>query len=202
MLVELKAVEQRYGAVIDVLDGMSVTEVAQRNRVSRQSVHTWLRRYANGGMAALADKSSKPESCPHQMAPLTEARVISLRREHPDGDRDRSAPGSPTRDSRRCRVSRRSIGPSCATTSSSPPNASAHARTTSAGNAAVPWSCGRWTSSGASISSTAPRSRSSPGSTITHGSASAPAWWPGRRPGRCAKHCSGPCAPMACPTRY
>ena len=83
MLVELKAVEQRYRAVIDVLDGMSVTEVAQRNGVSRQSVHTWLRRYANGGMAALADKSSKPESCPHQMAPLTEARVISLRREHP-----------------------------------------------------------------------------------------------------------------------
>ena len=83
MLVELKAVEQRYRAVIDVLDGMSVTEVAQRNGVSRQSVHTWLRRYANGGMAALADKSSRPESCPHQMAPLTEARVISLRREHP-----------------------------------------------------------------------------------------------------------------------
>jgi transposase InsO family protein len=83
VLVELKAVEQRYRAVIDVLDGMSVTEVAQRNKVSRQSVHTWLRRYANGGMAALADKSSKPESCPHQMASLTEARVISLRREHP-----------------------------------------------------------------------------------------------------------------------
>ena len=83
MLVELKAVEQRYRAVIDVLDGMSVTEVAQRNGVSRQSVHTWLRRYANGGMAALADKSSKPESCPHQMAPVIEARVVELRRAHP-----------------------------------------------------------------------------------------------------------------------
>ena len=83
MLVELKAVEQRYRAVIDVLDGMSVTDVARRNGVSRQSVHAWLRRYANGGMAALADKSSKPESCPHQMAPVTEARVIALRREHP-----------------------------------------------------------------------------------------------------------------------
>src|SRR5277367_5836021 len=83
VLVELKAVEQRYRAVSDVLDGMSVTDVARRNGVSRQSVHTWLRRYANGGMAALADKSSKPESCPHQMAPVTEARVISLRREHP-----------------------------------------------------------------------------------------------------------------------
>ena len=60
-----------------------MTDVARRNGVSRQTVHTWLRRYANGGMAALADKSSKPESCPHQMAPLTEARVVELRREHP-----------------------------------------------------------------------------------------------------------------------
>src|SRR3984957_539631 len=83
VLVELKAVEQRYRAVIDVLDGMSVTEVAQRNGVSRQSVHTWLRRYAEGGMAALADKSSKPETCPHQMAPTLEARVLELRRMHP-----------------------------------------------------------------------------------------------------------------------
>jgi len=83
VLVELKLVEQRYRAVIDVLDGMSVTDVARRNGVSRQSVHTWLRRYANGGMAALADKSSRPESCPHQMAPVIEARVVELRRAHP-----------------------------------------------------------------------------------------------------------------------
>jgi transposase InsO family protein len=34
-------------------------------------------------MAALADKSSKPETCPHQMPPLIEARVVALRREHP-----------------------------------------------------------------------------------------------------------------------
>jgi len=83
VLVELKAVEQRYRAVIDVLDGMNVTDVARRNNVTRQSVHAWLRRYADGGMAALADKSSKPESCPHQMAPVIEARVVELRRAHP-----------------------------------------------------------------------------------------------------------------------
>jgi transposase InsO family protein len=83
VLVELKLVEQRYRAVIDVLDGMNVTEVAQRNKVSRQTVHTWVRRYAEGGMGALADKSTKPLSCPHQMAPVTEARVVELRRAHP-----------------------------------------------------------------------------------------------------------------------
>ena len=83
MLVELKLEEQRYRAVIDVLDGMSVTDVARRNGVSRQTLHTWLRRYAEGGMAALADRSSKPESCPHQMPPLIEAKVVELRRAHP-----------------------------------------------------------------------------------------------------------------------
>ena len=38
--------EQRLRAVWEVLDGASVTEVARRFGVSRQSVHAWLRRYA------------------------------------------------------------------------------------------------------------------------------------------------------------
>ncbi len=83
MLVELRLVEQRYRAVIDVLDGMTVTDVALLNGVTRQTVHTWLRNYANGGMAALADKSSKPQTCPHQMSPVIEARVLEMRRQHP-----------------------------------------------------------------------------------------------------------------------
>jgi transposase-like protein len=102
VLVELKAVELRYRAVIDVLDQMSVTEVAQRNGVTRQSVHSWLRRYARGGMAALADKSSKPESCPHQMSPVIEARIVALRTPTSDGDRGPSAPSWPKK-VQRCR---------------------------------------------------------------------------------------------------
>ena len=46
VLVELGVVEQRYQAVRDVLEGESVTDVARRNGVARQTVHTWLRRYA------------------------------------------------------------------------------------------------------------------------------------------------------------
>jgi hypothetical protein len=45
--------------------GMTVTDVARRNAVPRQTLHTWLHRSAGGGMAALADESSKPESRPH-----------------------------------------------------------------------------------------------------------------------------------------
>ena len=46
MLVELGVVEQRLQAVKEVLDGASVTDVARRNKVARQTVHEWLRRYA------------------------------------------------------------------------------------------------------------------------------------------------------------
>ncbi len=46
-------------------------------------MHDWLRRYAAHGLAALVDGSSKPQSCPHQMAPEVEARILELRREHP-----------------------------------------------------------------------------------------------------------------------
>ena len=51
MLVELGLVEQRYKAVSEVLvEGVTVSEVATRFGVSRQSVHAWLRRYAEDGM--------------------------------------------------------------------------------------------------------------------------------------------------------
>ena len=57
MLVELGLVEQRYQAVLEVLNGVPVTEVARRFGVARQTVHDWLRRYASDGLAGLADRS-------------------------------------------------------------------------------------------------------------------------------------------------
>lgn len=83
MLVELGLVEQRYKAVLEVLDGATVVDVARRNGVVRQTVHDWLRRYARDGLAGLVDGSSKPQSCPHQMAPEVEAAIVELRRAHP-----------------------------------------------------------------------------------------------------------------------
>ena len=76
--------EQRYQAVLAVVqDGWQVSEVARRLGVSRQSVHTWIARYEQGGLAALADRSHRPGSCPHQTAAETEAAICELRREHP-----------------------------------------------------------------------------------------------------------------------
>jgi transposase InsO family protein len=83
MLVELRLVEQRYQAVLEVLEGAAVTDVARRFGVARQTVHGWLVRYASHGLAGLAAKSSRPLSCPHQMAPEIEARIVAMRAEHP-----------------------------------------------------------------------------------------------------------------------
>ncbi len=79
MLVELGVVEQRFKAVSEVLEGAPVTDVARRYGVTRQTVHRWLRRYAEQGMAGLVDRSSRPASCPHQMAAEVEARIVELR---------------------------------------------------------------------------------------------------------------------------
>jgi transposase InsO family protein len=82
-LVDLSMVEQRYDAVREVLDGATVKDTAIRYGVDRRTLHRWLVRYASDGLAALADKSSKPDRCPHQMAPVIEARIVELRRGHP-----------------------------------------------------------------------------------------------------------------------
>jgi transposase len=84
VLVELSVMEQRYQAVLAVIqDGWRVTEVAARLGVSRQSLHAWIARYEAGGLAALADRSHRPTACPHQVDPVIEAKVCELRREHP-----------------------------------------------------------------------------------------------------------------------
>jgi transposase InsO family protein len=83
MLQELSVVEQRYLAVREVLDGARVTDVATRYGVDRRTVHRWIVRYANEGLGALADRSSRPDRCPHQIVPEVEARILALRRAHP-----------------------------------------------------------------------------------------------------------------------
>lgn len=84
MLKEPSKVEQRYQAVLAVqVDGLSVTEVAEKLGVARQTVHRWLRRYEDGGLEGLADRSHRPRSSPLQMPAGVEARVCELRRQHP-----------------------------------------------------------------------------------------------------------------------
>ncbi|MHB2028404.1 MAG: IS481 family transposase [Acidimicrobiales bacterium] len=82
--MELSKMEQRYDAVLGVIrDGFTVTEVAQKFGVSRQTIHAWLARYEAGGLEALVDRSHRPDRSPAQMDPRVEARVLELRRHHP-----------------------------------------------------------------------------------------------------------------------
>jgi len=84
MLQELSMVEQRYLAVREVLDtDATITDVATRYGVDRRTLHRWLLRYAAGGLGALGDRSSRPDTCPHQIDPAVEARIVALRRAHP-----------------------------------------------------------------------------------------------------------------------
>jgi transposase InsO family protein len=83
VLVRLGLVEQRHKAVLEVLGGAAVSDVARRYGVTRQTVHTWMRRYAEQGMGGLLDHSCRPTSCPHQMPPAVVAAVLQLRRTHP-----------------------------------------------------------------------------------------------------------------------
>jgi transposase InsO family protein len=81
---EMSVAEQRYKAVLAVIsDGRTVTEVADAWSVSRQTLHQWLTRYEQGGLEALADRSHKPGSCPHQMDADVEVAVLEARRLHP-----------------------------------------------------------------------------------------------------------------------
>lgn len=90
MLMERSVAEQRYQVVLAVIqDGLSVTEIAEKAGVHRQTVHRWLSRYAEDGLAGLSDRSHRPRSCPHQMDPALEVRLVELRQLHPGWGPDR-----------------------------------------------------------------------------------------------------------------
>jgi transposase-like protein len=74
MLWELSVTEQRYRAVLEVLAG--------RYGVSRQSVHSWLRRYRSEGPPGLADRSHQVHAHPWQIPAELESAVCELRRAH------------------------------------------------------------------------------------------------------------------------
>jgi transposase InsO family protein len=83
VLVALSVVEQRLDAVRLVLAGATVTEVAARVGVSRQTVHCWLSRYLAEGVAGLVDRSRRPNSCPRRCSGDVEVVVVEMRRKHP-----------------------------------------------------------------------------------------------------------------------
>src|SRR5690606_15249190 len=51
----------------------------------RATVHKWLRRYAEGGDAALVDRSSRPRRMPNRVPATVEKRVLAARRRRKRG---------------------------------------------------------------------------------------------------------------------
>jgi transposase InsO family protein len=63
-----------------VASGRPAAHVARELGISRQCAYRWVRRYAAGGLAGLADRSSRPHRMPRRTPPAVEAQVVAARR--------------------------------------------------------------------------------------------------------------------------
>jgi transposase len=75
--------EYRYRAVCEVLGGSPIGEVAARYGTSRQSMHTWRKRFEHEGRPGLEDRSRRPRTSPSRVPPEVDAVICRFRREHP-----------------------------------------------------------------------------------------------------------------------
>jgi hypothetical protein len=63
--------------VLAVERGEPKIVVVGQFRVSRQTLHAWLARFAQDGLAGLIDLTHRPDTCPHQAGAEVEASVRS-----------------------------------------------------------------------------------------------------------------------------
>src|SRR3954469_6080445 len=68
-----------------VAAGWPAAHVAEQLGISRATVYKWLRRYAEGGDAALADRSSRPIRMPNRTSHRVEQKVLTARRRRKRG---------------------------------------------------------------------------------------------------------------------
>src|SRR3954469_25291201 len=68
-----------------VAAGWPAAHVAEQLGVSRATVHKWLRRHADGGDAALADRCSRPVRMPNRTPRRVEQKVLTARRRRKRG---------------------------------------------------------------------------------------------------------------------
>jgi transposase InsO family protein len=79
-------VHGREALVRSVVEGrLGLCEAAASHRLSRQSAAKWVRRYREGGVAALEDRSSRPARLRQPTSPEQLAQVEALRRERRTG---------------------------------------------------------------------------------------------------------------------
>ena len=82
--LETDPVQQRERFIADVHAGLnSMTELCEHYGISRTSGYKWVTRAAEGGRAALADRSRAPRHCPHRIPEAMAARLCAASRAHP-----------------------------------------------------------------------------------------------------------------------
>jgi transposase len=64
-----------------LLEHRSPTELAREHGISRRWIHKLVKRFNEGGYAALAPRSRRPHSCSHQTSSDVQAKVLQLRQE-------------------------------------------------------------------------------------------------------------------------
>ena len=66
-------------------DGWTAPDAAAAFHVSARTVWKWVRRFRDGGRAALQDRTSRPRRSPRQLAPALERRITRLRAKRRSG---------------------------------------------------------------------------------------------------------------------
>ena len=61
----------------------SVKAAAREFQTTRKTVRKWVKRFEEGGLQALEDKSKAPRSCPHQLKELDENKIQITREKYP-----------------------------------------------------------------------------------------------------------------------
>ena len=77
--------EQRVEFVVRALRGTEpLSRLCSEFGISRPTGYLWLARYREGGVAAIEERSRRPDRSPTQTAPELEARIVALREVYPD----------------------------------------------------------------------------------------------------------------------
>jgi transposase InsO family protein len=78
------AMSQRYEFCIRASEpGCNISELCRRTSISRDIGYKWLRRYREGGLEGLIDRSRQPHHFPGRSSSALESAVIALRRKYP-----------------------------------------------------------------------------------------------------------------------
>ncbi|MER8231501.1 helix-turn-helix domain-containing protein [Streptomyces sp. NPDC094049] len=136
--------EYRYRAVREVLGGSAIGEVAARYGISRQSLHSWRRRFEQEGMPGLLDRSRRPRNSPTRLPAEVEAEIYELRRLHPRWGARRISHELSARGLKPAPSRTTSTGCCPATAWSTPRNISIRPSTAD-GSMRHRYTCGRWT---------------------------------------------------------